>query len=302
MAQIATLIGGTGFVGSYIARRLAKRGWQVRLASRRGEAADLHGKPGITAVACNINDEGSLRAAMEGAEAVVNCVGTFDKSGANGFHAIQNEGAARIGRLAAELSISRLAHLSAIGADPNAATLYGQSKGQGEAGILEAFPEATILRPSVIFGPEDQFFNRFAAMTRFNPVLPVVGAATRFQPVYVDNVAQAAEKAVLGEAAAGIYELGGPEAKTFKELMQMMLGVLDRSRLIVNIPFPIAHLMGVGMELGQTLTAGLLPAQITVDQVRSLKSNNVVAPDAQTLDTLGITPTPILDILPSYLR
>lgn len=302
MTQIATLIGGSGFVGSYIARRLVQRGWQVRVASRRGEASGLHGQSGITTVACNINDDMSLRAAMEGAAVVVNCVGTFDKSGENGFQAIQNHGAARIGRLAAELSIPRLIHLSAIGADPEAATRYGQSKGQGEEAILTAFPKAVILRPSVIFGPEDQFFNRFAAMTRFNPVLPVVGASTRFQPVYVDNVAEAVETAVTGAAANGVYELGGPEAKTFKDLMLMMLNVLDRRRLIVNIPFPIAHLMGVGMELSQTLTAGLLPAQITVDQVRSLKSDNVVSPGAQTLDTLGISPTPILDILPGYLR
>lgn len=299
MTQIATLFGGSGFVGSYIARRLVQKGWQVRVASRRKGASGLDG---VTSVQCNINDDDSVRAAMEGATAVVNCVGTFDKAGDNGFQAIQNKGAARIARIAAELSIPRLAHLSAIGADPMAHTLYGQSKGQGEEAILSAFPDAVILRPSVIFGPEDQFFNRFAAMTKINLVLPVVGANTRFQPVYVDDVAHAAEKAVTGEAAGGMYELGGPEAKTFKELMEVMLGVLGRKRLIVNIPFPIAHLMGVGMELGQTITGGLLPAQITVDQVRSLKSDNVVGSGAQTLETLGITPTPMIDILPSYLR
>lgn len=302
MAQIATLFGGSGFVGRYIARRLTGLGWEVRLASRNPEASVLKGEAAITPVACNINHDSAVRAAMDGAAAVVNCVGTFDKSGNNGFQAIQNQGAARIGRIAADLSIPRLAHLSAIGADPNAATLYGQSKGQGEAAILSSYPNAVILRPSVIFGPEDQFFNRFAAMSRFNPVLPVVGANTRFQPVYVDNVAEAAARAVTGEAAPGIYELGGPEAMSFHDLMDLMLNVLGRKRLIVNIPFPIAHLMGVGMELGQTVTAGLLPAQITQDQVKSLKSDNVVSPGAQTLDTLGIAPTPMIDILPSYLR
>lgn len=302
MAQIATLFGGSGFVGSYIARRLTAQGWEVRIASRKPDASPIKGTAGIVPVACNINDDDTVRAAMDGAEAVVNCVGTFDKAGDNGFQAIQNQGAGRIARIAAELAMPRLVHLSAIGADPNAATLYGQSKGQGEAAILSSFPKAVILRPSVIFGPEDQFFNRFAAMSRFNPVLPVVGAATKFQPVYVDNVAEAAERAVIGEAAPGLYELGGPEAKSFHDLMELMLNVLGRKRLIVNIPFPIAHLMGVGMELGQTVTAGLLPAQITQDQVKSLKSDNVVSPGAQTLETLGITPTPILDILPSYLR
>ena len=302
MAQIATLFGGSGFVGSYIARGLIARGWHVRLASRNPDASALVSEDGVTPVTCDINDDAAVRRAMDGAEAVVNCVGTFDKSGANGFQAIQNEGAARIGRVAADLAVPRFVHLSAIGADPHSPTLYGQSKGQGEAAILAAFPKATILRPSVIFGPEDQFFNRFAAMSRFNPVLPVVGVETKFQPVYVGDVAQAAEKAVVGDAATGIYELGGPEAKSFGDLMKLMLEVLDRKRLIVNIPFPIAHLMGVGMELGQTLTAGFLPAQITQDQVKSLRSDNVVRPEAQPLETIGITPTPMLDILPGYLR
>lgn len=301
MTQIATLFGGSGFVGSYIAKRLVARGWHVRLASRTPEAPNLKANPAVTLVSCDINDERDVRAALEGADAGVNCVGTFDKAGSNGFQMIQNLGAARIAQVAAELAIPRLIHLSAIGADPKSATLYGQSKGQGEEAILSAFPNAVILRPSVIFGPEDQFFNRFAGMTRFNPVLPVVGRDTRFQCVYVDNVAEAAEKAVIGEANPGVYELGGPEVKTFGELMQMMLEVLGRKRLIVNIPFPIAHLMGVGMELGQSLTGGLLPAQITKDQVKSLRSDNIVGPDMWTLDTLGITPTPLSAILPGYL-
>ena len=302
MAQIATLFGGSGFVGRYITRRLVARGWEVRLASRSPKSVDASGEGTVTPVVCNINDDVSVRAAMDGAEAVVNCVGTFDKSGDNGFQAIQNLGAARIGRIAKELSIPRLAHLSAIGADPNAPTLYGQSKGQGEEAILSFFPDAVILRPSVIFGHEDQFFNRFAAMTRINPVLPVVGAATKFQCVYVDDVAAAAEKAVIGEAEPGIYELGGPEVKSFGALMQVMLDVLGRKRKIVNIPFPLAHLMGIGMELGQTVTFGLLPPQITQDQVKSLKSDNIVSPGMPTLETLDITPTPLADVLPSYLR
>ncbi|MEL6992649.1 MAG: complex I NDUFA9 subunit family protein, partial [Pseudomonadota bacterium] len=302
MTQVATLFGGSGFVGRYIAGRLVARGWEVRLASRSPKQMSLSGAGSVTPVACNINDDVSVRAAMDGANAVVNCVGTFDKSGENGFRAIQNLGAARIGKIAQELSVARLVHLSAIGADPNSPTLYGQSKGQGEQAILSAFPDAVVLRPSVIFGPEDQFFNRFAAMTRFNPVLPVVGAATKFQCVYVDDVAAAVEKAVMGEAEPGIYELGGPDVKSFGELMQMMLDVLERKRQIVNIPFPMAHLMAVGMEVGQTVTFGLLPPQITQDQVKSLKSDNVVGAGMMTLETLGITPTPLADVLPGYLR
>ncbi len=305
MSKLATIYGGSGFVGRYIVRRLAKRGWRVRVAVRRPNEA-MHVKPygvvgQVEPILCNIRDDDSVRAAMKGADAVVNCVGTFDKSGKNSFQAIQNEGAARIARIAAEEGIERMTHISAIGADVNSKTLYGQSKGQGEAAVLEALPNAVILRPSVIFGSEDAFFNRFAAMTRLGPVLPVVGAGTKFQPVYVDNVAEAAEKAVIGEAAPGIYELGGPDVNTFRELMQQMLGVIQRRRLIFNIPFWMANIMAIGMELGQTLTFGLVKAQITRDQVKSLRSDNVVAADARGLSDLGITPVALEAVLPEYL-
>jgi NADH dehydrogenase len=305
MSKLATIYGGSGFVGRYIARRLAKRGWRVRVAVRRPNEA-MHVKPygvvgQVEPVFCNIRDDASVRAAMVGADAVVNCVGTFDRSGKNSFQAIQNEGAARIARIAAELGVEQLTHISALGADAKAPTLYGQSKGQGEQAVLEAFPKAVILRPSVIFGSEDAFFNRFAAMTKLGPVLPVVGANTRFQPVYVDNVAEAAEKAVIGDAAPGIYELGGPDVNTFRELMQQMLNIIQRRRLIFNIPFWIANIMGAGMELAKALTLGLLTPQITRDQVKSLRSDNVVADGANTLETLGIKPVALEAVLPEYL-
>lgn len=305
MSQLVTIYGGSGFVGRYIARRLAAEGWRVRVAVRRpNEAMHVkpYGVPGqVEPVFCNIRDDASVRAVMTGADAVVNCVGTFDRKGRNNFQAIQAEGATRIARIAVEEGVARMVHLSAIGADRDAASLYARTKAAGEAGILRHMPQAVILRPSVIFGAEDQFFNRFAAMTRLGPILPVVGGATRFQPVYVDDVVQAAVMGVTGAAAPGIYELGGPEVATFRELMQLMLQVIRRRRLIVNIPFWIATVMAWGMELVETLTFGLVPPQITRDQVRSLRVDNVVSKSAKGFADLGITPVAPEAVLPDYL-
>ena len=195
MSKLVTIYGGSGFVGRYIARRMAKAGWRVRVAVRRPNEAIFVKPYGVVGqvepVLCNIRDDASVAQVMHGAEAVVNCVGTFDRGGKNNFDAVQHEGAARIARLAAAEGVERLVHISAIGADEEADTLYAQSKGKGEAAIREHFPTAVILRPSVVFGAEDQFFNRFAGMSRLGPVLPLVGADTRFQPVYVDDVAAA---------------------------------------------------------------------------------------------------------------
>ncbi|SEK80768.1 NADH dehydrogenase [Roseovarius azorensis] len=305
MSKLVTIYGGSGFVGRYIARRLAKAGWRVRVAVRRPNEA-MHVKPygvvgQVEPVFCNIRDDASVRAVMQGADAVVNCVGTFDRKGRNNFQAVQNQGATRIARIAAEQGVERLVHLSAIGADADAASAYARSKAEGEAGILAHFPDAMILRPSVIFGPEDQFFNRFAGMSRLGPILPVVGGDTRFQPVYVDDVARAAAMGVMGQAVPGIYELGGPEVATFRNLMQMMLRVIRRRRLIVNIPFGMATAMGWGMELIQTISLGLIPPQITVDQVRSLRVDNVVSDGAKGFADLGITPVAPEAVLTDYL-
>jgi NADH dehydrogenase len=305
MSRIVTIFGGSGFVGRYIAQRMAKAGWRVRVAVRRPNEA-LHVRPygvvgQVEPVFCNIRDDASVRAVLMGADAAVNCVGTFDRGGRNSFQAIQNEGATRIARIAAEQGIGRLVHLSAIGADVHSASAYARSKAEGEAGILTHFPTAVILRPSVIFGPEDQFFNRFAGMARLGPILPVVGAETRFQPVYVDDVAQAAALAVMGQAEPGLYELGGPEVATFRALMQEMLRVIRRRRMIVNIPFGVARVMGWAMDLVQTVSLGLIPAQITADQVRSLRVDNVVSDGARGFADLGITPVAPAAVLPDYL-
>lgn len=306
MSKLVTIYGGSGFVGRYIARRMAKEGWRVRVAVRRPNEAMFvrpYGAVGqVEPVLCNIRDDESVRQVMRGADAVVNCVGTFDAKGKNNFDAVQHEGAERIARIAADEGVARMVHISAIGADKNADSQYQQTKALGEEGVLEHMPGAVILRPSVIFGPEDGFFNRFASMSRLGPVLPIAGADTKFQPVYVDDVARAAVKGVTGEAAGGIYELGGPEVATFRDLMGKMLGVIRRRRLVLNMPFPVAGMMAWGFDLAQTLTLGLFTNSIlTRDQVKSLKLNNVVGDDASTLADLGIEPVAMEAILPDYL-
>jgi NADH dehydrogenase len=305
MSKLVTIHGGSGFVGRYITRRMAAEGWRVRVAVRRPNEA-LHvkpyGTPGqVEPVFCNIRDDASVRAVTRGADAVINCVGTFDRGGRNNYHAVQDEGATRVARIAAEQGVARFVHLSAIGADADSPSGYARTKAAGEAGILAHMPEAVILRPSIVFGREDQFFNRFARMARFSPILPVVGAETRFQPVFVDDVAKAAVMGALGTARPGIYELGGREIETFRGLMRLMLRTIRRRRLIANIPFGIAMVMAYGMELVQTVTFGFVPPQITRDQVRSLRVDNVVADGQRGFDDLGIEPTAMEAVLPEYL-
>ena len=305
MSKLVTIYGGSGFVGRYIARRMAKLGWRVRVAVRRPNEAIFVRPYGVVGqvepVLCNIRNDESVRKVMQGADAVVNCVGTFDAKGKNNFGAVQNEGAERVARIAAEEGVARMVHISAIGADLNSTSVYAQTKAQGEEAVLKHMPNAMILRPSVIFGPEDQFFNRFAGMSRMGPVLPLVGAETKFQPVYVDDVARAAVMGVTGEAAPGIYELGGPDVNTFRELIKQMLDIIRRRRFLVNIPFGVASGMGRVFDTLKRLSGGLIPAQITRDQVESLKQDNIVSQDAKGFADLGITPASLEAVLPEYL-
>jgi NADH dehydrogenase len=305
MSQLVTIFGGSGFVGRYIARRMAKEGWRVRVAVRNVNEAMFVRPYGVVGqvepVFCNIRDDASVAAVTQGADAVVNCVGVLDEVGKNTFSAVQAEGAERIARVAAAHDVARMVHISAIGADADAQSEYAQTKAAGEAGVLAHMPDAVILRPSIIFGPEDDFFNRFAGMSRFGPVLPVIGAGTKFQPVYVDDVAAAATKAVLGEVAAGVYELGGPDTHSFRALMQQMLGVIHRRRLIVNIPFWAARAMASMFAIGRALTLGLVKGPVTKDQVINLAVDNVVSEGARGFDALGISPTAMEAVLPDYL-
>ncbi len=306
MSKLVTIYGGSGFVGRYIARRMAKQGWRVRVAVRRPNEAMFVKPYGVVGqvepVFCNIRDDASVAAVMNGADAVVNCVGTFDTRGRNSFENIHVEGASRIARIAATQGVGQMVHISALGADMGGASQYAVSKARGEAAVQEHMPGAVILRPSVVFGPEDEFFNRFASMARFGPVLPVVGGDTKFQPVYVDNVAEAAEKALLGQADAGIYELGGPDERSFTELMHEMLDVIRRRRLVLNLPFFVGTLMAAGFTVLEFVTLGLAKNKmITFDQVKSLRSDNVVSDGARTLADLGIKPVATEAVLPDYL-
>jgi len=306
MSKLVTIYGGSGFVGRYIARRMAKAGWRVRVAVRRPNEAHFvrpYGAVGqVEPVLCNIRDEASVRSVMQGADAVVNCVGILNEVGKNSFEAVQSDGAARIARIAAEQGITRMVQISAIGADAASDSAYARTKAAGEAAVLSHMPDAMILRPSIIFGPEDQFFNRFAGMTKMSPFLPVVGADTRFQPVYVDDVAQAAVAGLTGAAPSGIYELGGPDTATFRELMQRMLDVILRRRIIVSVPFLAAKMMAWSLDMVQRASFGLITnGMITRDQVRNLARDNVVSEEARTLADLGIAPTSMEAILPDYL-
>lgn len=305
MSQLVTIFGGSGFVGRYIARRMAKEGWRVRVAVRRPNEAGFVRTYGVVGqvepVLANIRDDASVAAAISGADAVVNCVGILADNGRNTFDAVQADGAGRVARTAAAEGIERFVQISAIGADAESESDYARTKAAGEDAVLSAIPSAVILRPSIVFGAEDEFFNRFAAMSRVGPILPVVGPETKFQPVYVDDVAKAAVMGVLGGAKPGIYELGGPDVSSFRELMNEMLEVIRRKRLVVGIPFWLAKFMGYSFDLLRTLSVGLIKGPITADQVENLRRDNVVAGDARTFADLGLAPTSMQVILPDYL-
>ncbi|MEM7319548.1 MAG: complex I NDUFA9 subunit family protein [Pseudomonadota bacterium] len=306
MSKLVTIYGGSGFVGRYIAQRMAAEGWRVRVAVRSPNEA-LHVKPygavgQVEPAFCNIRDDASVARAMQDADVVVNCVGVLNDLGKNGFAAVQAEGATRIARLAAEHGILRMVHLSAIGADAGARSAYARSKAQGEKGVLLHMPDAVILRPSIVFGTEDQFFNRFAAMTRMGPLLPIAGANTRFQPVYVDDVARAAVAGITGLAKPGLYELGGPDTESFRELMHRMLRVIHRRRIVVGLPFWVARTMAQVLDMLKFVSFQLFANNIlTRDQLLNLRNDNVVSDDARGFEDLGIEPVSMEAILPEYL-
>lgn len=305
MSNLVTIFGGSGFVGRYIAQRLAAKGWRVRVAVRRPNEAMFvkpYGVPGqVEPVLCNIRDDASVAAVMRGADAVVNCVGTFDRTGRNNFDAVQHEGAARVAKTAAAQGIATLVHISALGCDRDEQSDYAASKRAGETAILESYPAAMIVRPSVIFGNEDGFFNRFAAMTRLGPVLPLFGGETRFQPVYVEDVAAAVVMGVEGKAQ-GIFELGGPDVKPLRGWIEVMLASVKRRKLVLNLPFWIGGLVGFGFDMMQAVTLGLFKNRIlTRDQVKQLRHDNVVSDGAKGFDELGIVPVAAEAVIDSYL-
>ena len=302
--KIVTIFGGSGFIGRYVAQRMAHDGWRVRVAVRRPNEAlfvRTYGVVGqVEPIQANIRDEASTRAAIAGSEAVINCVSVpFEE-----FHRLQSdqvEGAARVARIANQEGASRLVHISALGADIDAPSEYAQSKAQGEAEVLAHFPGATILRPSVVFGSEDQFFNRFAEMARMSPVIPLFGAGTRFQPVFVDDVAKAAATAAQ-RAVPGIFELGGPDAVSFKDLITGMLQIIRRKRVVLALPNFLGRIMGAVFDFVQFASMGLLPNKmITRDQVRQLADDNVLTGQHPGFEAFGIVPRAMEGLLETYL-
>lgn len=301
--RLVTVFGGSGFVGRHVVRALARRGFRIRVAVRRpdlaGHLQPLGAVGQIHAVQANLRYPDSVRQAVAGAEIVVNCVGILYETGRQKFDSVQARGAGAVARAAAEAG-ARLIHVSAIGAGAESGSLYGRTKAAGEAAVLEAVPDATILRPSVVFGPDDDFFNRFAGLARMSPFLPLVGGGqTRFQPVFVGDVAQAVMAAVDGRTTPGaVYELGGPAVKTFRELMEFVLATTGRKRLLLPLSFGLA---GFAARFLQLLPKPLL----TADQVELLKTDNVVSEAAQaegrTLEALGIRPQSVETVVPTYL-
>ena len=306
MSKLVTIFGGSGFVGRYVAQRMAKQGWRVRVAVRRPNEALFvrqYGAVGqVEPVLCNIRDDASVIKVIIGANAVVNCVGILSEVGKNTFKDVQALGAERVAKISSENGVANFVQISAIGSNEASSSNYARTKALGEASVLKYFPDATILRPSIIFGPEDQFFNRFAQMATLSPFLPLVGAHTKFQPVYVGDVASAVEKALSDRSVSGIYELGGPNIETFSELMKRMLGVIQRRRLMLKVPFFVAGIMGKSLDLLKAITFGLFPNNIlTQDQVKNLQRDNTVSSDANDLSDLEIRPTAMETVLPEYL-
>jgi NADH dehydrogenase len=304
LETLVTVFGGSGFLGRNVVRALAKRDYRIRVAVRRPELAghlQPLGRVGqIHTVQANLRYPASIEAAMRGSQVAVNLVGILTEGGAQTFDAVQAKGAETVAKAAAGVG-ARMVHVSAIGADENSAAGYARAKAIGETAVLAAVPSATILRPSVVFGPEDQFTNRFAALARISPFLPLVGGgATRMQPVYVGDVATAVADAVDGKTKAGAtYELGGPEVLTMREIMEIILSVTDRQRLLLPLPFGLARLKSFFLQFAP----GML--KLTPDQVEMLKSDNVVSDAAKaaglTFEGLGIRPDSLEAVAPQYL-
>jgi len=311
--RLVTVLGGSGFIGRHVVQALVKDGWRIRVGCRRPDLAvhlEAAGEPGqVTLAHVDLHHPRTIAAALEGANAAVNLVGILNESGGQTFAAIMSRGARSVAEAVANAGITKFVHVSAIGAAKSSSSAYARSKAEGEAAVRELVPQAIILRPSIVFGPEDDFFNRFATMARLMPVLPLVGARTRFQPVFVDDVAQSIVLALDGRAVSGAtYELGGPEVKTFHELVRFVCDVTHRHRQIISLSFETGKLMAIVTQIASKLSLGLFPKLLTMtaDQVELLRHDNVVSNEARaagrTFEALGLTPHPIDAIVPNYLR
>jgi uncharacterized protein YbjT (DUF2867 family) len=303
--RIVTVFGGSGFLGRHVVRALCRQGWRVRVACRRPHLAGdvkLAGDVGqVQLVQANVRNRPSIQRALENASAVVNLVGVLTERGSQSFQGTQALGAANIAQLAAEAGITNFVQVSAIGASTESKSNYSRTKAEAEAAVREAITSAAIVRPSIMFGPEDGFFTRFAQIARVSPVLPLIGANTRFQPVYVGDVAQAIAAALKPEAAGKTFELGGPRTYTMKELLQYITREIDRPRMLLPIPTPIAAPMGYIIGALSRLNPFFGPP-LTGDQVQSLKADNIVTGNVGTIADLGVTNLETVEaITPTYL-
>ncbi len=304
--KIVTVFGGSGFLGRQVVRALCRQGWRVRVAMRRPHLAGdarLAGDVGqVQLVQANVRNRNSIKRALENADAVVNLVGILYERGSQTFNGTIALGARNVAQLAAEAGIARLVYVSAIGASAESRSGYARAKAQAEAATLEAVPTGTILRPSIMFGPEDGFFSRFARMSRMTPILPLIGSSTKFQPVHVGDVADAVAAALAKPEAQGqVYELGGPRTYTMKELLQYITRTIDRPRLLLPIPMMIAGPLGYTIGALSKLNPFFGPP-LTGDQVQMLKNDNIVSPGARTIQDLGVTTLETVEtIVPTYL-
>lgn len=303
-SNLVTVFGGSGFLGRYVIRALVAKGWRVRAAVRNPHTAHelkVIGDVGqVQLMQANLRFPNSVTQAVQGADAVVNLVGVLFEAGRQSFEALHATAPDTIGAACTAANIRNVCHVSAIGADVDSESDYARTKGEGESNLRALIPTADILRPSIVFGTEDEFFNRFAKMTAFAPALPLIGGGqTKFQPVFVEDVAMAVAESVTRGTTGTTYELGGPKTYTFKELLRFMLDTIDKKRLLLPVPWFAANMMGFGGELSGALP--FVEPFLTRDQVKNLKVDNLVAEDAVGFEAFNIQPKTVEAIVPTYL-
>ena len=305
-SPVATVFGGSGFVGKYIVRRLVKSGWRVRVAVRKPNNAiflKTYGEVGqVEIFRCSISNIAEVSQCINGSSVVINAVaGKLNETSNKKFKEYYVGWPEKLATLATKFSVKRIIHISSIGVDKYSNSIYSSSKAKGEEKIIENFHNIVILRPSLIFGHEDRFFNRYASMASYSLILPLIGASTKFQPVYVDDVALAVEKVLKDSRLTGVFELGGPEIITLKETIEKMLIVIRRKRFLISIPFGPANFLAIIFNVMRKLSLGIVKPPFTVDNVRQLKKDNIVCKKEKSFEDLGIKPQNIDTIIPLYL-